>query len=139
MLRAALAGEYDVVAVYKLNRFSRSEIVTLLALEELQRAGVGFVSLQEKFDCTTPAGWIGLRLAISLAESDNREKGRMIADGKRERAMAGLYAGRVPFGFRKSMEAVREALDRITPIRTPRAGPSGKRRPSRTSAGRGKG
>jgi DNA invertase Pin-like site-specific DNA recombinase len=113
MMRRALAGEYDIVAVYKLNRFSRSEIVTLLALEELQRAGVGFVSLQEKFDCTTPAGWIGLRLAITLAESDNREKGKMVADGKQERAMAGLYAARVPFGYRKSVDAVREALSRV--------------------------
>jgi DNA invertase Pin-like site-specific DNA recombinase len=113
LLRRALAGEFDIVAVYKLNRFSRSEVVTLLALQELERAGIGFVSLSEKFNITTPSGWIGLRLAIMLAENDNREKGKMIADGKMERVMAGLYACRVPFGFRKNLDAVREALSRM--------------------------
>jgi DNA invertase Pin-like site-specific DNA recombinase len=113
MLRAALLGEFDIVAVYKLDRFSRSEIVTLLALQELERAGVGFMSLREQFDVTTPSGWIALRLHITLAEKENRDRGASIADGKRSRVMDGLYACRVPFGYRKSAEAVREALERM--------------------------
>lgn len=113
MLRAALTGEYDLVAVYKLDRFSRSEIVTLLALQELERAGVGFVSLREQFDVTTPSGWIALRLHITLAEKENRDRGASIADGKRQRVMGGLYACRVPFGYRKSAEAVTVALERM--------------------------
>jgi DNA invertase Pin-like site-specific DNA recombinase len=113
MLRAALTGAFDLVAVYKLDRFSRSEIVTLLALQELERAGVGFMSLREQFDVTTPSGWIALRLHITLAEKENRDRGASIADGKRSRVMDGLYACRVPFGYRKSAEAVREALERM--------------------------
>jgi DNA invertase Pin-like site-specific DNA recombinase len=113
MLRAALSGEYDIVAVYKLDRFSRSEIVTLLALGELERAGVRFVSLQEKFDANTPAGWMALRFIISMTEGENRKRGGAIADGKAERVMKGLYACRVPYGYRKNLDAVKAALERM--------------------------
>lgn len=113
MLHAALSGEYDIIVVYKLNRFSRNELVSTLVFNELEKAGVGFLSLSERFDVTTPAGWVALRLHMALAESDNRERARAIAGGKDARAEDGLYGCRVPFGYRKNAEHVRHALDML--------------------------
>lgn len=42
----AIAGEYDVLVVHKIDRFSRRLKVTLEYFEKLGKAGVGFVSIQ---------------------------------------------------------------------------------------------
>ncbi len=56
MLADAEAGPVDVVVVHKLDRFARNLRVTLETLERLERAGVGFVSIAEQMDFTTPIG-----------------------------------------------------------------------------------
>ena len=53
---AALADEYDVVVVHKIDRFSRKLKVTLEYFEKLGKAGVGFVSIQNDIDYSTPHG-----------------------------------------------------------------------------------
>ena len=50
----ALAGRYDVLVVHKLDRFARNARITLEYLEKLEKAGVGFVSITEQMDFSTP-------------------------------------------------------------------------------------
>ena len=52
----ALAGRYDVLVVHKIDRFSRKLRVTLEYFEKLGKAGVGFVSIQNEIDYSTPTG-----------------------------------------------------------------------------------
>ena len=52
----ALTGKYDVLVVHKLDRFSRKLKVTLEYFEKLGKAGVGFVSIQNEIDYSTPQG-----------------------------------------------------------------------------------
>ena len=55
-MNAARRREIDVVLVWRLNRWGRSVTDLLATLQELEHLGVGFVSLTEALDLTTPAG-----------------------------------------------------------------------------------
>jgi DNA invertase Pin-like site-specific DNA recombinase len=56
LLEAARRGEIDGVLVWRLDRWGRSVTDLLATLQELDHLGVGFVSLTEALDLTTPAG-----------------------------------------------------------------------------------
>jgi hypothetical protein len=56
LLAAARRRDIDVVLVWRLDRWGRSVTDLLATLQELEHLGVGFVSLTEALDLTTPAG-----------------------------------------------------------------------------------
>src|SRR6266498_4402055 len=56
LLEAARRREIDVVLVWRLDRWGRSVADLLATLQELDHLGVGFVSLTEALDLTTPSG-----------------------------------------------------------------------------------
>src|ERR1022692_2602072 len=56
ILEAARRRDIDVVLVWRLDRWGRSVTDLLATLQELEHLGVGFVSLNEALDLTTPAG-----------------------------------------------------------------------------------
>jgi putative DNA-invertase from lambdoid prophage Rac len=56
LLEAARRREIDLVLVWRLDRWGRSVTDLLATLQELEHLGVGFVSLTEALDLTTPSG-----------------------------------------------------------------------------------
>jgi DNA invertase Pin-like site-specific DNA recombinase len=65
LLAAARRREIDVVLVWRLDRWGRSLVDLVVTLKELASLGVGFVSLTEALDLTTPtgramAGWLSV-------------------------------------------------------------------------------
>jgi len=56
LLEAARRREIDVVLVWRLDRWGRSVTDLLATLQELEHPGMGFVSLTEALDLTTPTG-----------------------------------------------------------------------------------
>ena len=56
LLKAARRREIDVVLVWRLDRWGRSVADLVTSLNELQALDVGFVSLTEALDLTTPSG-----------------------------------------------------------------------------------
>ena len=76
----------DVVIVWKLDRLSRSLTDLLRIMEHLDNAEVGFRSLTEAIDTTTPAGRMMMQMLGSVAEFERE----MI----RERTRAGLAHAR---------------------------------------------
>jgi hypothetical protein len=56
LLTAARRRQLDVILVWKLDRWGRSLVDLMTTLRELTALGVGFVSLTEALDLTTPAG-----------------------------------------------------------------------------------
>ena len=56
LLEAARRREIDIVLVWRLDRWGRSVTDLLATLQELEHLSVGFVSLTEALDLTTPAG-----------------------------------------------------------------------------------
>jgi len=56
LLKAARQRQLDIILVWKLDRWGRSLVDLMMTLHELTALGVGFVSLTEALDLTTPAG-----------------------------------------------------------------------------------
>jgi putative DNA-invertase from lambdoid prophage Rac len=86
LLEAARRREIDVVLVWRLDRWGRSVADLLATLQELKHLGVGFVSLTEALDLTTPAGRAMAALLAVFAEFER--------EILRERVRAGLAHAR---------------------------------------------
>jgi DNA invertase Pin-like site-specific DNA recombinase len=56
MMKAAWAGQFRAVLVWRFDRFARSTKHLITALETFRSVNVSFVSLQEQFDLTSPIG-----------------------------------------------------------------------------------
>jgi site-specific DNA recombinase len=54
MIADALAGQFDVLVVHKLDRFARNLRITLEYFDKLSKTGVSFVSISENMDFSTP-------------------------------------------------------------------------------------
>lgn len=87
-LAAALGymREGDTLVVWKLDRLARSVRQLIETVEGLEARGVGFRSLTENIDTTSPGGKLVFHLFAALAEF---ERGLI-----RERTMAGLASAR---------------------------------------------
>ncbi|MBJ7509720.1 recombinase family protein [Brevundimonas sp.] len=87
-LEAALSymREGDTLVVWKLDRLARSVRQLIETVEDLEMRGVGFRSLTENIDTTSPGGKLVFHLFAALAEF---ERGLI-----RERTMAGLASAR---------------------------------------------
>jgi putative DNA-invertase from lambdoid prophage Rac len=86
LLEAARRREIDLVLVWRLDRWGRSVTDLLATLQELEHLGVGFVSLTEVLDLTTPAGRAMAGLLAIFAEFER--------EILRERTRAGLAHAR---------------------------------------------
>ena len=56
LLEDAMKGQFDVVVVHTLDRWSRNLKVTLETVSELSKDGVGLVSITENIDWSNPQG-----------------------------------------------------------------------------------
>src|SRR2546421_8412139 len=56
LLKACRQREVDVVIVWRLDRWGRSLADLVVTLKELTELGLGFISLNEALDLTTPSG-----------------------------------------------------------------------------------
>jgi DNA invertase Pin-like site-specific DNA recombinase len=72
LLAAARRRELDVVVVWRLDRWGRSLVDLVTTLQELVALEVGFVSLSEALDMTTPSGraLVGMLAVFSEFERD---------------------------------------------------------------------
>jgi putative DNA-invertase from lambdoid prophage Rac len=86
LIEATRRPEIDVVLVWRLDRWGRSVADLLATLQELEHLGVGFVSLTEALDLTTPAGRAMAALLAVFAEFER--------EVLRERVRAGLAHAR---------------------------------------------
>ncbi len=68
LLRAARRREIDVVVAWRLDRWGRSVADLMTTFGELSDLGVGFVSLTEALDLTTPTGRAMAGLLAIFAE-----------------------------------------------------------------------
>ncbi len=106
MINDAEAGLVDVVVVHKLDRFSRNLMTTLDTLQRLEGAGVGFVSISEAMDFTTPIGKVILATLGAFAEYYSANLSAETRKGKTERKKQGLYNGVLPFGTIKGEDGI---------------------------------
>jgi site-specific DNA recombinase len=100
-LRAAKAGQFDLLLVYRVDRLARSVRGLAEVLETLDAAGVGFRSATEPFDTTSAAGRMMVQMLGVFAEFERATIiDRVIAGMERKSAQGGWCGGHEPFGYR---------------------------------------
>jgi DNA invertase Pin-like site-specific DNA recombinase len=107
LLKAARRREIDVIIVWRLDRWGRPVADLMTTLRDLTELGVGFVSLTEALDLTTPTGRAMAGMLAIFAEFERgilRERVRAgIAQARKE----GRPHGRPPTASLKSDEVAR--------------------------------
>lgn len=102
MIKDCKSGKLDMVLVYKLDRLSRSQKDTLYLIEDVfEKNNVGFTSMTENFDTSTPHGKfiIGILSVFAQLEREKIKERTMI--GKDSRAKEGKWHGGrwTPIGY----------------------------------------
>jgi DNA invertase Pin-like site-specific DNA recombinase len=87
---------FDAVVVWKFDRFARSVSHLLRALETFESLGIGFVSLSESIDTSTPAGKMIFTVLGAVAELERSLIGERVKAGLRNARANGTRLGRRP-------------------------------------------
>src|SRR5215212_4175854 len=106
LMADAETRRFDVVIVHKLDRFARNRRVAFDAFHRLGSTGVGFVSIAENMDYSTPAGQLMLTMLVGLAQFYSDNLSWETKKGKSERKARGLHNGLLPFGTTKGSDGL---------------------------------
>ena len=102
LFECARNKEFDVVLVWKVDRFFRKTLYLLDAIERLEQIGIGFISTtQSEINTTSTMGKFLLSLLGIIAEMERNNILERTASGKKACAIAGKWAGgkNPPYGY----------------------------------------
>ena len=94
--------QMHVVVVAELDRLARDMVTTLTFIETLQAQHVGFVSVADQLDLTTPEGELRMMMLSLFAHYFRRQLSHKVRGGQEERFRAGKRHGERPYGYRAS-------------------------------------
>ncbi len=95
------AGKVDVVAVYSIDRLSRSIADFAQVVQFFDRHGVSFVSVTQAFDTSTPHGQLTLNVLMSFAQFERQMISQRTRDKMAATRRRGQYTGGKPvLGYR---------------------------------------
>jgi DNA invertase Pin-like site-specific DNA recombinase len=86
--------KFDVVLVWKLDRFARSLKFLVVSLADLQAVGVAFISLRDNLDLSTPSGRLMFQLIGAMAEFERALIQERVRAGLRHAKAKGKRLGR---------------------------------------------
>lgn len=100
MMEKIKQKEFDIVAVYKIDRIARNIIDFFKIFETLEKEKVSLVSISEGFDPNTPGGRITMTLIAGIAEMERMNIKQRVKDNMIELAKKGNWTGgNVPLGY----------------------------------------
>lgn len=99
MLEDAGKGLFNVVVVWKINRFSRKTADLLNVVEYLNKKSINLISYSEQFDASTPSGRLMLSMLGSIGEFERDTIVENIKAGLNERARQGFHNGGRVLGY----------------------------------------
>lgn len=94
LMADARRRKFDLVVVFRFDRFARSTKQLLLALEEFRSLGVDFVSVHESLDTSTPMGKAMFTIIAALAEFERELIRERIVAGMEYAARCGTKSGK---------------------------------------------
>lgn len=86
LMADAQRGRFDIVAVWRFDRFARSVRHLVVALDDFRESGIDFVSMNEGIDTSSAAGRMVFSVIGAMAAYES--------DAIRERTRAGVAAAR---------------------------------------------
>jgi DNA invertase Pin-like site-specific DNA recombinase len=96
LMSEAHRRRFDVVVVWKFDRFARSVGFLLRALETFKTLGIEFVSLSEQVDTSTPTGKMVFTVLGAVAELERSLIAERVRAGLRNARAKGKRLGRPP-------------------------------------------
>lgn len=83
------AKEYDKIVVFSLSRLSRNTKACLELFDDLKKRKIGFVSLSEQLDLSTPSGLLFAQILSSLCEFESNNTSLRVSNSMRMMARNG--------------------------------------------------
>jgi DNA invertase Pin-like site-specific DNA recombinase len=105
LMADAHRAKFDVVVVWRFNRFARSARRLVVALEEFRGLGIDFVSTQEQLDTSTPMGRAMFTIIAAMAELERDNMRENIMAGMAHAAKHGTKSGKPPGRPRRIVDA----------------------------------
>src|SRR3954465_6137748 len=114
MLEAARRRQFDVLLVWRYDRFARSMRDLVNALSEFDSLGIDFISFNEGADTTTPQGKLLFGIMASLAEFERSLIAERAKAGMQRAKAQGKHTGRpaLPDHLRRKIIALLESTPR---------------------------
>lgn len=88
--------KFDVVAVWKIDRFGRFLRHLVNVLAELEGRGIAFVSMRDNLDLSTPSGRLRFQIIGAMAEFERALIQERVVAGLRNARAKGKRLGRPP-------------------------------------------
>ena len=122
LLTEVRAGRIDVIAVYKVDRLTRSLADFAKLVELFDAHSVSFVSVTQSFNTTSSMGRLTLNVLLSFAQFEREVIGERVRDKIAASKRKGIWAGGpAPLGYRcagKKLVIVPEEADTVRLIFT---------------------
>lgn len=100
MMHKAKNKDFDIVAVYRMDRVSRNVLDFLNFHDTLKKLDIKFVSITESFDTSTSMGQMMLLMISGFAQMERENIAQRVKDNMRELAKSGKWTGgTLPFGY----------------------------------------
>lgn len=96
MLTLIKMKQFDVIAVYKIDRIARNIVDFVNIYDEMENYNVKLVSITEGFDPSTPVGKMMMLLLASFAEMERMNIAERVRDNMHELAKIGRWSGGTP-------------------------------------------
>ena len=106
MLQDAKRKRFDSLICYRLDRVSRNIADFSSLIEDLQTYNIGFISIKEQFDTTTPMGRAMMYISGVFAQLERETIAERIRDNMLQLAKTGRWLGGItPIGY-ESQEVI---------------------------------
>ena len=99
LLRDTRKRKFDVVLVWKFDRFARSLRQLVSALELFRKFGIDFVSATEAVDTSLPSGELVFQIFGAIAQFERALIGERVRAGLAQARRSGKQIGRPPVRF----------------------------------------
>jgi DNA invertase Pin-like site-specific DNA recombinase len=94
LMADARRRKFDVVLVWRFDRFARSSTHLLTALDEFRKLGLHFVSLHEAVDTSTPLGVMVFTIVAAVSQLEREIIRERVTAGLRRAKADGIKLGR---------------------------------------------
>ena len=112
-LERVQAGDAQGIIVARLNRFARSNVGALEAIEAIEQAGGVLISVDEHIDTSTPAGRFLRAILLAAAEWERERIGEAWRTARSSAVDRGIHVSRhVPPGYVRTPRSKDPATDR---------------------------